>query len=106
MRRYRRAREKTRSALHRLAVGDGDVRSRLKRAYWVLRQLSEHDLPVDLHEPFRSILRDLTKYGPEISPDGEVYRRAVDHTMSKIKNSTGRKIAERIYTFSRAVEML
>jgi hypothetical protein len=104
--RYRRASEKTKAALHRLAVGEGDVRQRLKSAYWVLCQLSETDLPPELQNNLHSIKKELTRFGPETGPDGEIYKKAVDHTMSRIQNRTGRKIAEKIYTLCRDVEYI
>jgi hypothetical protein len=94
--RYRRCREKFRAALYRLAVAEGDVRERLRGAYRYLRMLSEDEVPPALREKWSEILTDLTKLGPEVDRDGAVYQSAVEHTMSRIRNSTGRKIAERI----------
>lgn len=97
MRRYSRVREKLGTAVYRLAVGEGDVRARLKSAHWVLRQLRAEELPLELREGWESIMNRLVRYGPEVLPDGEVFRDAVTHTMSRIKNSTGRAIATDIY---------
>lgn len=97
MRRYSRVREKLGAAVYRLAVGEGDVRARLKSAHWVLRQLRAEELPPELREGWESIMRRLTRHGPELHY-GEVFQDAVTHTMSRIKNSTGRVIATDIYT--------
>lgn len=43
----------------------------------------------------------LTRRGAEVLPDGEVLRNAVAHTMSTIRNSTGRIIAIDIYRLYR-----
>lgn len=97
MARYSRAREKLMDAEYRLAVSEGDVRERLRRAYTPLRRLSAEDLPADLRDEWREILRELTRHGPERDSDGHVWRSSIDHTMSRIRNRTGRRIAERIY---------
>ena len=101
MAQYRRCREKFRAAIHRLSVGEGDVRDRLRGAYRYLRMLSERDVPPHLRKEWVSILAALTRRGPEVDSDGTVYRKSVDHTLSRIRNSTGRKIAERIWALAR-----
>jgi hypothetical protein len=97
MRRYSRVREKLTNSLYRLATWEGDVRERLRGAHWVLRQLSADELPPELRDSWQSIMNRLTRYGPERLPDGEIFRDAVTHTMSRIRNSTGRTIATDIY---------
>jgi len=99
----RRCREKFHAALYRLVVGEDDVRDRLRGAYRYLRMLSEDEVPPRLREEWASILQALTRQGPEVGPDGEVYRSAIDHTMSRIKNRAGRAIAERIYALVREI---
>jgi len=100
----RRCREKFHAALHRLAVAEGDVRSRLKGAYRHLRCLSEDQVPSDLRAEWIAILKALTRFGPECDPDGTLYQTAIDHTMSRIKNRTGRAMAERIYNLVQEVD--
>ena len=100
----RRCREKFHAARYRLAVGEGDVRDRLRGAYRYLRMLSEDEVPPRLRDEWKSILNALTRHGPEVGPDGEVYRRAIDNTMSRIRNSTGRAIAERICALVREID--
>ena len=101
MAQYRRCREKFRAAIYRLAVGEGDVRDRLRGAYRYLQILSERDVPPHLREEWASILTSLTRFGPEVDLDGTVYKKAIDHTLSRIRNSTGRTIAERIWVLVR-----
>lgn len=101
---FRRCREKFNSALHRLAVGEGDVRARLRGAHRYLRQLSENEIPSELRSEWAEILQSLTRRGPELGPDGTVYNAAVVHTLSRMRNSTGRRIAERIYMMVRALD--
>ena len=101
MAQYRRCREKFHAAIYRLAVGEGDVRDRLRGAYRYLRMLSEHDVPPHLRKEWEAILASLTWYGPEVDSDGTAYRKSMDHTLSRIRNSTGRRIAERIWVLAR-----
>lgn len=93
---YRRCREKFHRAVYRLAVSEGDVRMRLRFAYSELRQLDAEDVPENLREEFVRIINMLTQRGTELGPTGLVYRSAVDHTLDRMINRTGRKIAERI----------
>jgi len=102
MRRYSRAREKLTNSLYRLATWEGDVRDRLRGAHWVLNQLSIDETPPELRDSLQSIMYRLTRYGPERTRDGEIFRDAVTHTMSRIRNSTGRRIATDIYRMYRA----
>ena len=101
MAQYQRCREKFNAAIYRLAVGEGDVRDRLRGAYRYLQMLSERDVPPHLRKELASILTSLTRYGPEVDSDGSVYRKSIDHTLSRIRNSTGRKIAKQICALAR-----
>lgn len=96
-RRYSRAREKMTDAEFKLATGERDVRQRLRGAFTVLNRLRAEDLPPELRDEWRAVLNEMTRLGPERGPDGMVWKSSIDHTMSRIRNSTGRKIAERIY---------
>ncbi len=88
-------------AERKLAIGKGDVRERLRSAFKLLRMLREEEVPEEMKSDFSWIMRQLTRHGPEVGPDGTVYKTAVDHTMSRIRNVTGRKIAQRIYKLNR-----
>ena len=70
---------------------------RLRSAYTPLRRLDADDLPLEFRDDWHAILDELTRYGPERGRDGHVWKNAVEHTTSRIRNRTGRKIAERIY---------
>jgi hypothetical protein len=98
---YRRCREKFHAAVYRLAVGKGDVRDRLRGAYRYLRMLSERDVPPHLRQEWASILTALMRLGPEVDSDGTIYRKSINHTLSRIRNRTGRRIAERIWALAR-----
>ena len=97
-----RSREKLKAAEYKLAVGEGDVRARLRYVFKLLRTLRPHDLPAELRDDFNWVMTQLTRYGPDKDEDGTVYRTAIDHTMSRIRNSTGRKIAEVVVRLSRS----
>lgn len=92
------------SALYALAVREGDVRQRLRGAHRELRVLREDEVPEDHRKEWALILNMLTKRGPLRGPDGEVYKAALDNTLDRMKNSSGRKIAERIYSLVRSID--
>jgi hypothetical protein len=100
---YDRCKEKFERAVYALATGEGDVRSRLEKAYNYLRILRSEDIPSIFRQEFSVILKQLTRFGPEYFPDGTVYRNAIQHTMSRIKNATGKKIAEHIYIINQSL---
>jgi hypothetical protein len=100
----RRCREKFLGALHALAVREGDVRERLRGAYFYLRQLEPGQVPAELRDEFESVLDALTRRGPVRDPDGTPYRSALVNTLDQMRNATGRRIAERIFTLARAVD--
>ena len=93
--------EKLASAVYALAVREGDVRHRLEGAYFYLKQLQPDDIPTHASQEFFSVLRALTNSGPELDSDGTVLRTAVRYTMARIKNSTGRAYAQRIFALYR-----
>ena len=93
---YARARRELLQAEYCLAVCEGDVRQRLLRTYRHLRSLGVEELPAELRGELQTILREMTRFGPEHDRYGPA-RNALEHTMSGIRNRTGRKIAERIY---------
>ncbi|MQC27049.1 MAG: hypothetical protein DWG76_06350 [Chloroflexi bacterium] len=58
---YSFAREKIGGAIYYLAIGEGDVRSRLWSAYMEFHPLSEKDFPDGLRKDYRWIMKELTK---------------------------------------------
>lgn len=93
---YKYAKEKLGRVVRYLAIGERDVRDRLRVVSSDIFRLNGDDLPPRLRKHLVWIQRELTKYGPEVGPNGERYKNAVSHTLGRIRNSTGRKIAERI----------
>ena len=94
---YSRCREKFSAAIYRLAVAEGDVRSRLLSAYRILRTLQDEEFPPQLRDEWIQVKAAITRLGPQVDQQGVAGKSDADYTLSKIKNSTGRKIAERIY---------
>ncbi len=88
--------EKFNDALHSLATGPDDVRQRLLSAYLHFRPVRKRHLPENLQNDYQWVLNQLTKFEPVIGRDGKVLRGPVEETLSRIRNSTGSKIAERI----------
>ena len=80
-------------AIEELCIGRGDVRSRLKNSVLTLLPLSEKDFPLKLRKDFHWIITESTKCKAE-NPE---FRGTLDETMRRIKNSTGEKIAIRIF---------
>lgn len=92
-------------AVREMAIGEFDIRSRLIEAnhLW-LSALSIDNFPDDLKDDWRWIMKEMTKFGPYLNSNGEIMINAVQFTMSKRKNSTGRKIAEKIYELKYLME--
>ena len=101
-----RFREKFNAALYYLAVGEGDVRARLRLAYAQLRRLRAQEVPQQLREEWKAILEALTARGPQLGPLGHLHQDALEHTLRHMRNATGRKLAERIYSMIRNAEDL
>lgn len=80
------------SARDDLAVGEGDVRSRLRRIYIDhLVHLKKSDFPTDLQSDWCWIEKKLTEKGPIAG-----VRSAVDNSLCHMRNATGSKIAKKI----------
>ena len=98
--RYKYAEDKLSTAVYILATGKGDVRSRLFDAFMEFHPVNSDDFPAELLEDWLWIKKQLTKFGPVYGADNEVKMGSVRHTLNRIKNSTGEKIAQRIYNLS------
>lgn len=83
--------------MYTLATGRGDVRARLLGAFMSFHTLNEDDFPEKYKKDWEWIMKQLTKCGPLLDHKGDVWRGSVENTMNKIKNSTGEKIAEKIF---------
>lgn len=55
------AREKLGQAIYELTVGEGDIKSRLRKAFRCMIALSEKDFPQKLRKDWQSIKNRLTK---------------------------------------------
>lgn len=98
------AHEKLTSAVHILAIGPGDVRSRLWHAYLEFSPIRKDHLPVDLQSDYEWIIKQLTRYEPNEIERLRMGKGMVQATLSRIKNSTGARIAQRIAELSSKVE--
>jgi hypothetical protein len=81
--------EKLASAAHTLAVGPGDVRSRLVNVLSDIHGLSERHFPSVLREDWHWVKEQLSRFPPSSDWQGASQLR-------KIRNSTGVKIAEKL----------
>jgi hypothetical protein len=83
-------------AIFILATGRKDVRSRLLSAYNTFWVLTEADFPLELQADWRWIINQLTRFGP-VYDRGLFLESPAEHTMRRIKGSTGEKIAGKIF---------
>ena len=79
-------------AVEHLCTAPGDVRTRLHGAVMTLRPLQVREFPEHLQGDFKWILSQSTKYKSEWSHEEDLKA-----TMRRIRNSTGEKIAKRIF---------
>ena len=79
-------------AVECLCTAPGDVRTRLRWAVMILLPLQVQEFPEHLQGDFDWIRSQSTKYKSERPHEGDL-----EATMRRIKNSTGEKIAERIF---------
>jgi hypothetical protein len=92
------AHEKFSHAVYLLAIGSGDVRSRLRNAFIHFIPVKEKDIPDELLEDFRWIIRELTKRKP-VAKEG-----TMTATLERMQNRTGMKIAIKIYDLASRLE--
>lgn len=95
--RYDYAGEKLFNAVRALTVGPGDVRSRLLVAYRHAHTLKPEDFPEELRKDWEYIVKSLNRFGPIYDYKSEVSVGSVQHTLRRIKNRTGSKIAEKFF---------
>ena len=89
-------------AIEQLCTGRGDVRKRLQTAVMTLFPLQEKEFPEELRGDYRWVISESTKYKSEM-PE---FRGDLEATMRRIQNSTGQKIAKRIFhIYSRLQEI-
>jgi hypothetical protein len=115
--------EKFSRAIYILAIGAGDVRSRLLDAFQdPLLMITHKHLPEDLQEDFVWIEKNITKYKEKWSGQLEelrvyerkdpafkerleyIYPGAIEATLRRIRKSTGVEIARRIFKIYDSLE--
>ena len=97
MNQYPYAKEKLCVVMHELAAGKEDVRSRLLNAFMIFHTLKVDDFPLEFREEWKWIEGQLTKYGPLCDCNGKEILGSAENTMRRIRNSTGKRIAEKIF---------
>jgi hypothetical protein len=95
--------EKLSAATRALALGPGDMRSRLVTAHLCMHTLRDSDFPNELRKDWRWICEQLSRRGPIVRDDGTVRVGSVENTMQHIQNRTAVKIAERLLELYRAI---
>ncbi|MFK5893287.1 MAG: hypothetical protein QM504_08715 [Pseudomonadota bacterium] len=81
-------------AIKHLCTSQRDVRKRLVGAIKILLPLQVLKFPEELQADFNWVMAQSTKHKSQI-PE---YEGNIEATMKKIRNSTGEKIAERIFS--------
>lgn len=89
-------------AVKELCIGGSDVRGRLVTSVNILMALSPDEFPEEIREDFNWVIQQSTKYKSDI-PE---YKSDLQVTMTRIKNSTGKKIAERIFNIYSRVQSI
>ena len=92
--------ERLSSAVKSLATGKGDVRNRLEAAIMQLLPLRPEDFPEHLRSDFDWIIEQATKYEAQ-HDEGKLKA-----TMKRIQNSTGEKIATRLYDMHQEIQRI
>lgn len=87
-------------AVQQLCTERGDVRKRLEVAVMTLLPLQVRNFPVTLQKDFDWVIRESTKYK---SPHPQ-FRGDLEATMMRIRNSTGQKIAQRIFNIYSSIQ--
>ncbi|MDE0504491.1 MAG: hypothetical protein OXI86_10455 [Candidatus Poribacteria bacterium] len=85
-------------AVYSLTVGEGNVRQRLLNAHSILIAVFEDDFPEHLVEDWKWVQEQWTRFGPVMTPNGEVFLGSVENTLRRIRNRTGARIAVRLVT--------
>lgn len=87
-----------------LCISPGDVRSRLLVANDAMSSLNTSHFPEHLKLKWDSITRMMNEYGPATNFEGVIWQSAVAHTMRRIKNATGVKIATALWELHEALQ--
>jgi len=85
-----------REVIRILATGKHDVRKRLISIAGIVK-LNENDFPPELQKDWTWIIKSMTKKEPRYLSNGKMLFSSIENTMRNIRNSTGSKIAERIF---------
>jgi hypothetical protein len=87
-------------AVEQLCTGQGDVRKRLEAAVLTLLPLQVREFPKCVQEDFDWVIRESTRYKSQYPK----FRGDLEETMLRIRNSTGQKIAQRIFKIYSSVQ--
>jgi len=93
-------RERVFLAVQDLCIGRGDVRNRLISAINTLLPLSSSEFPESLQSDFEWVMSESTKYKSDIP----MHRSDLEATMKRVQNSTGEKIAQRIFDIYKTIQ--
>ena len=84
-----------------LATGEENIKVRLLGVFRNrLHIVNEEDFPDSLKDDWIWIKRKVTKDGPEIDSDGNIYFGSIENTIKAMRKKTGSEIAGKIVVFS------
>ncbi|WP_019274792.1 hypothetical protein [Vibrio coralliilyticus] len=87
-------------AVQELCVGRGDVRARLIPAIETLAPLNAAEFPLALQKSFTWVMNESSKFKSDIPH----HRSDLETTMKRIHNSTGEKIAQKIFDIYKGLQ--
>lgn len=102
---YQYAKCRVAEGIQELCVSSGDVRSRLLVSNDAMSSLNTSHFPEHLKQKWDSITRMMNKYGPATNFEGVMCQGSVAHTMRRIKNATGVKIATELWELHEALQV-
>ena len=89
--------EKLTATIEALATGHGDARSRVASAFLIFHTLRPEDFPPERQKDWERLMDEITKHGPVLDGHGRPRVGSVDNTMSRIRNTTASRVAQKLY---------
>jgi hypothetical protein len=101
---YSYVQQKLTLVIHGLAIGKGDIRSRLNDTYQIFHSLTVNDFPPKLQSEWEWILKKINSKSPIINHKGDVIIGSVENSLKGMRNSTAQKIAIKILKLHETME--
>ncbi|MDP1715561.1 MAG: hypothetical protein Q8L41_12525 [Anaerolineales bacterium] len=116
---YLYAHEKLSTSVRILAIGEGDIRSRLQGAFNEFHTLQSKDIPPELQKDYAWIIKELTKREPKYqfdtidNPFDENQMNYLEwkkdgsllYNLRRMKNRTGSRIAKKVCDLQDSIQL-